>query len=225
MTSDCLTSRRNFLKTSLLGGAAALAAWRLRPAWAAQAAPAAAGKFTSRVALTAGNDRANLAFQALEPFRKEIAAAIGNKRVILKPNNVEINRPLCATHADNLEGILEFLKSIGKSNVIIAESPASGSALDGFANYGYNKFAGQYGIKLVNLDTEGFEVVYCIDEKDFGRIPAVCPSCCWIRITSSFPRPSSKRTTGLASPSRSKTSLSARGSKTRAPAEASLTNP
>lgn len=171
MTSDCLTSRRDFLKTSVLGGAAALAAWRLRPAWAAQAAPAAAGKFSSRVALTAGNDRANLAFQALEPFRKEIAAAIGNKRVILKPNNVEINHPLCATHADNLEGILEFLKSIGKSNVIIAESPASGSALDGFANYGYNKFVGQYGIKLVNLDTEGFEVVHCIDQKDFRPHP------------------------------------------------------
>jgi uncharacterized protein (DUF362 family) len=175
MTTGCFTSRRNFLKTSLLGGAAALAAWRLPSARASQAAPAAApaatGQFTSRVALTAGDDRANLAFKALEPFRKEIAAAIGDKRVILKPNNVVINRPLCATHADNLEGILEFLKSIGKTNVLIAESPAGGSALDGFANYGYNKFAGQYGVKLLNLDTEGFEVVYCIDEKDFRPHP------------------------------------------------------
>jgi uncharacterized protein (DUF362 family) len=171
MTTNCCTSRRNFLKTSLLGGAAALAAWRLPSARAAEgapgAAPAAAGKFTSRVALTAGGDRANLAFKALEPFKNEIAAAIGNKRVIVKPNNVIINVPLCASHADNLEGILEFLKSIGKSNVIIAESPAGGSALDGFANYGYNKFAAQYGVKLVNLDTEGFEVLQCIDEKDF----------------------------------------------------------
>ncbi|MGA2555755.1 MAG: DUF362 domain-containing protein [Verrucomicrobiota bacterium] len=163
------------MKTSLLGGAAALAAWRLPAARAAAGvggdSAAAAGQFTSRVALTAGNDRANLAFKALEPFKKEIAAAIGNKRVILKPNNVTINHPLCATHADNLEGILEFLKSIGKTNVVIAESPASGSALDGFANYGYNKFAGQYGVKLVNLDTEGFEVAYCIDEKDFRPHP------------------------------------------------------
>ena len=175
MTTDCFTSRRNFLKTSLLGGAAALAAWRLSPVKAAEAAagaaPAAAGKFTSRVALTAGGDRANLAFKALEPFKNEIAAAIGNKRVIVKPNNVIINVPLCASHADNLEGILEFLKSIGKSNVVIAESPANGSALDGFANYGYNKFAGQYGLKLVNLDTEGFEVVHCIDEKDLRPHP------------------------------------------------------
>jgi uncharacterized protein (DUF362 family) len=175
MKTDCFTSRRNFLKTSLLGGAAALAAWRLPSARAAEAAPAAApaatGKFTSRVALTSGGDRANLAFKALEPFKTEIAAAIGNKRVILKPNNVIINRPLCASHADNLEGILEFLKSIGKNNVVIAESPANGSALDGFANYGYNKFAAQYGVKLLNLDTEGFEVLQCIDEKDFRPHP------------------------------------------------------
>jgi len=173
MTNKNFTSRRNFLKTSLLGGAATLAALRLPSAHAAAAAPttaaapAAAGKFTSRVALTAGADRANLAFKALESFKNEIAAAIGNKRVIVKPNNVIIDVPLCASSADNLEGILEFLKSIGKTNVAIAESPAGGSALDGFANYGYNKFATQYGTKLINMDTEGFEVVYCIDEKDF----------------------------------------------------------
>jgi uncharacterized protein (DUF362 family) len=175
MSADHFTSRRNFLKTSLLSGAAALAASRLPSALAADAAPAeapaATGNVTSRVALTTGGDRANLAFKALEPFKKEIAAAIGNKRVILKPNNVIINVPLCASHADNLEGILEFLKSIGKTNVVIAESPANGSALDGFANYDYNKFIAQYGVKLLNLDTEGFEVLHCISEKDFQPHP------------------------------------------------------
>ena len=162
MTTDCFTLRREFLKAGFLGAAAALAAEA-----APSATPAAAGGFTSRVALAAGDDRADIAFKALEPFKKEIGAAIGSKRVILKPNNVIIDRPLCASHADNLEGILEFLKSIGKTNVAIAESPANGSALDGFANYGYNKFAGKYGVKLINLDSEDFTVLSCIDEKDF----------------------------------------------------------
>ncbi len=134
-------------------------------------AGAVKSRFTSRVALTTGNDRVNMAFKALEPFKTEIAAAIGDKRVILKPNNVMINNPLCATHADNLEGILEFLRSIDKKNVVIAESPANGSALDGFANYGYNKFVGRYGVKLLNLDTQGYEVAYCIDQKDFQPHP------------------------------------------------------
>ena len=169
-------SRRDFLKSSLIGSAAALVAWRLPSARGAEVAAtnppagldtAAVGKGTSRVALTAGSDRANLAFKVLEPFKQEIAAAIGDKRVILKPNNVIINRPLCASHADNLEGILEFLKSIGKTNVVIAESPAMGSALEGFSNYGYNKFVGQYGVKLIDIDQDGFEVMHCVDQTDF----------------------------------------------------------
>jgi len=162
MTTNHLTPRRDFLKASLVGTAAALAA---EAAPSALAAPS--GKFTSRVSLTTGEDRANLAFKAMEPFKKEIADAIGDKRVILKPNNVIIDKPLCASHADNLEGILEFLKSIGKKNVAIAESPANGSAMVSFANYDYNKFAGKYGAKLIDLDKEDFTILHCIDEKDF----------------------------------------------------------
>src|ERR1035437_8611184 len=166
MISECQKSRRSFLKTSLFGGVAAIAASRLPLAEAAGLAPMDVGDPTSRVSLVAGDDRANIAFKSLEPFRKQIAAAIGNKRVVLKPNNVIINKPLCATHADNLEGILEFLKSIGKTNVVIAESPANGSAMEGFSNYGYNKLAEKYGAKLVNLDSEGYEVLYVVNEKD-----------------------------------------------------------
>jgi uncharacterized protein (DUF362 family) len=175
----CQESRRKFLKTSFFGGAAAVAANSLPAAWAGQAAPAAksAAKAnatpathsaaTAKVSLATGNDRADIAFKSMEPFKAEIAAAIGNKRVILKPNNVITNVPLCASHVDNLEGILEFLKSIGKTNVILAESPAGGSVMEGFNNYGYPRLAKKYGIKLVDLDTEAVTVVQCIDEKDF----------------------------------------------------------
>ena len=166
MATNRFNPRRNFLKTCLLGSTAALAAKA-----ASEPTPAAAGKFTSRVALTSGEDRADLAFKSLEPFKKEIADAIGSKRVILKPNNVIIDRPLCASHADNLEGILEFLMSIGKKNVAIAESPANGPARVSFSNYDYNKFAGKYGVKLIDLDTEPFTVLHCIDQKDFQPHP------------------------------------------------------
>jgi hypothetical protein len=43
--------------------------------------------------------------------------------------------------------VLEFLKSIRKTNVVIAESPGGGSTLEDFANYGYNRFVGKYGVK------------------------------------------------------------------------------
>ncbi|MGO8701890.1 MAG: DUF362 domain-containing protein [Limisphaerales bacterium] len=163
--------RRNFLRASLLGGVALAVPWGAGgPLVAAESS--AAVKRTSRVALTAGEDRADLAFQALKPFSRQIAAAIGDKRVILKPNNVVIDRQLAASDAKNLEGILEFLKSIGKDgNVVIAESPAGGSVLEGFANYGYDKVAAKYGAKLMDLDKDDCETLYCFDEKDIRPHP------------------------------------------------------
>jgi len=161
-------NRRNFLKTSLMGG---IAATYLKPydVFASFGKPAPAD---ARVALTTGDNRADLAFRALKPFSDEIARAIGDKRVVLKPNNVSIDVPLCATHVDTLAGILEFLKSIGKmSNVIIAESAANGPTLDGFSNYGYFKLLSRYQVKLVDLDQEPYEIIHVFDEKDFRPHP------------------------------------------------------
>lgn len=163
------TNRRDFLKTTLLGGATLLGApLMLRRL---EAAASATNGFSSRVALTTGEDRANLAFEGMKVFEKQIAQAIGNKRVIIKPNNVAIDNQLAASHADNLEGILEFLKNIGKRNIAIAESAANGPTFDGFSNYRYNLLATKYGAKLLDLDQEGFEILHCFDETDFRPHP------------------------------------------------------
>jgi uncharacterized protein (DUF362 family) len=186
MSSCCSDSRRRFLKNSIMAGLGLAEGMHLADTVFAQAGrrevlpapspaqppkPSVSAAAPARVALTTGNDRADNTFRALRTFEKEIAQAIGNKRVILKPNNVNTTKPLCATHADHLEGILEFLKSIRKTNVIIAESPADGATLEGFANYGYNKFVGKYGVKLVELDQTPVETVYCMDQSDLRPHP------------------------------------------------------
>jgi uncharacterized protein (DUF362 family) len=122
----------------------------------------------SRVAVTAGNDRADNVFRGLTAFRQEIAQAIGDRRVVIKPNNVAIDVQLSATHAECLEGVLEFLKSIDKlRGAVIAESAGEGPTLEGFANYGYPRVAAKYGVKLVDLDQEPHEVVHVFDQRDF----------------------------------------------------------
>ena len=172
-------SRRNFLKTSIFGGLSMAGALRFADAAQNKSAPvddpfnfpfpppAAVTAPPARVALTTGESRADNTFRALRPFEREIERAIGDKLVVLKVNNVNIDKPLCATHADQLEGILEFLKSIRKTNVVIAESPGGGSTLEGFTNYGYNKFVGKYGVKFVELDNTDFEPLYCLNQSDF----------------------------------------------------------
>lgn len=157
-------SRRNFLKTSIAGGVAVTFGSQIK----AVLPDYDQVNTGTQVSISSANDRAELAFRALQPFSKQIKHAIGNKRVVLKPNNVLIYVPLACTHVDTLEGILEFLKSIRKiDNVIIAESSASGSTLEGFDNYGYYRLLSKYPVKLVDLDKEPFEAMYVIDEKDF----------------------------------------------------------
>ena len=119
--------RRSFLKASLIGGIATSFTGPL-------------GTFTSfdkqenlhaSVSITTGSNRADMAFRALQPYSKQIREAIGRRRVVLKPNMVSTEVPLCATHVDTLEGILEFLKSIRKLNdVIIAESSVNAPAFE-----------------------------------------------------------------------------------------------
>jgi uncharacterized protein (DUF362 family) len=161
-------NRRGFLKTSVIGGVGASIVGPLNTFLPLDNEV----NLSSRVAITTGDNRADLAFRALHPFSKQIKQAIGGRRVVLKPNNVSTEIPLCATHVDTLEGILEFLKSIRKlDNVIIAESAANGPTFDGFKNYGYFGLANKYPVKFVDLDKEGSEVLYVFDEKDFRPHP------------------------------------------------------
>jgi uncharacterized protein (DUF362 family) len=161
------SNRRDFLKASCLGGLAAVGAPRLASLVHA-ADESAAPKPTSRVALFHGDDRVDIAFRALKVHEQEVRRSIGSRRVVIKPNNVAIDNQLCATHAGCLEGILEFLKSIGKlENTVIAESAANGPTLNGFENYHYTDLAMRYSVKLIDLDGQEVERVHVFDEKDF----------------------------------------------------------
>jgi uncharacterized protein (DUF362 family) len=161
------SNRRDFLRASFLGGLAAVGAPRLASLVHA-ADESAIPKPTSRVGLFHGDDRADIAFRALKVHEQEVRRAIGSRRVVIKPNNVAIDNQLCATHAGCLEGILEFLKSIGKlQNTVIAESAADGPTLDGFENYHYTALAKRYSVKLIDLDQQEVERVQVFDEQDF----------------------------------------------------------
>ena len=157
-------NRRNFIRTSIIGG---VTTTMLNPAYAIRIYSANINDY-SKVTITTGNNRADITFRALEPFAKQIKRDIGNKIVVIKPNNVAVNIQLASTHVETIEGILEFLKSINKlDNVIIAESAANGPTLEGFSNFGYTRLLNSYPVKLTDLDHEKYEYIYIFDEKDF----------------------------------------------------------
>ena len=106
-------NRRNFLKTSIIGG---VAATFIRPS-ESFAAPVFQDKLSApaRVSLTTGTSRADMAFRALKPFSSQIAQAVGKKRIVLKPNNVD-RRTVYARglRSEHLEDLLEAADVISR---------------------------------------------------------------------------------------------------------------
>ena len=117
----------------------------------------------SRVSLVKGNDRRDIVFGALKNIEDEVLASIGNKRILIKPNFVNVNRELCATHVDAVRGILDFLKPHCKQQIIVGESTASQEGtFEGYKNYGYLPLEKEYGVKLVDLNGESWQWRYVI---------------------------------------------------------------
>ena len=161
--------RRQFIKSSFLGGIALTVPFGHESSLMYEKSHST---YSSQVCLTTGDHRADMAFRALQPFSNQIKKSIGKKRVVIKPNNVLIDRQLAASHVDHLEGILEFLKSIGiRENIMIAESAASGPTFEGFDNYKYYDLQQKYPVKLVDLDQEEYELIHVFDEKDWRPHP------------------------------------------------------
>jgi uncharacterized protein (DUF362 family) len=154
MNHPCM-NRRNFIKSSVVTGVGVAAGLRA----ATYGGVAQATGITAQVSLVKGLDRADNAFRACAMFKKQIAAAIGNKRVVIKPNFVSAGTPLACTDALFTEGVLEFLKSIGNLDVVVAEAGASGTQMNGYEQRGYWYLTKKYPVKLMDMNEEGFAEV------------------------------------------------------------------
>ncbi len=148
MSKSAIT-RRNFLKAAGYGVLGELVALKFPMAAIRQASL----PNQSRAALVSGNSRADNVFKSLKLIEGDIKKGLAKKKmVVIKPNMVGTNRQLCATHVDCLEAILEFLKSLVKDEIIIAESPAARSATEGYENYGYYRLKKKYKVRFLDLD-------------------------------------------------------------------------
>ena len=120
----------------------------------------------AKVGLVKGNDLRNITYQALKKIEDEILGAIGEKRILIKPNFVSTDRQLAATHVDSVRGILDFLNPHYKRQIIVGESTASGKGtFDGFKNFGYMTLEKEYNVKLIDLNKQSWQYRYVFGEE------------------------------------------------------------
>lgn len=155
----CPISRRRLLETGL---AASTAPWWMPPPallGADTALPVPVHPYEKRaaVSLVKGDSRRKNVTAALEAVDDQIRPQLKRKKyVVIKPNNVSTVKQLAATHADALDGILDYLEPRFKGPVVIAESSA-GETLEGFDNFKYPAVAAEHKrlkVSLVDLNLE-----------------------------------------------------------------------
>ena len=159
-----LESRRNFLK-SLSLGTAGLTIGSHSLAKKANAAQSKPGK--SIVSFVPGNDRREMIYQTLKPFEKEIKEGIQGKQIVIKPNCVWHDNPLCATHPDAIRGVLDFLKPLYDKTVFIGESTASPKgSMFCFEQYGYFPLEKEFNVKLIDLNLDSYTTEWILNAKN-----------------------------------------------------------
>ncbi|MCU0244826.1 MAG: DUF362 domain-containing protein [Acidobacteria bacterium] len=166
--SGARLTRREFGR---LLGASALATWPgAGPAegGAPQYRPAAEGP-TLRVALVPCPDYGpeTLAAAVREGWRSSRPPEVRGKRVVLKPNMVDVSadRPI---HTDPrlLEALVLLLGDLGAREIVLAEGTSHNrDSEDLFRRSGYEALARRRGVRLVDLNYDDIRRVPCADPR------------------------------------------------------------
>ncbi len=155
-------SRRRFITLTTSGILGAALAGRVR----AEETAIAAAPPRSQVAVCQGDSRAGNILEVLKRIEPQVRAGLATKkRVIIKPNLVNTENQLCATHAECLEGILEFLAPLTDAEILVAETSANAATVEGYDNYGYPALEKKYNMRLMDLDDLPWEKVSLVNER------------------------------------------------------------
>ncbi len=108
----------------------------------------------SRLALTRGDDRYQNLTAALDAIVDDVDLR-DVAQILVKPNFVSPDHPLCATHVDATRATIDWLRARTDVPIVIGEGTALRSTWDAFENYGYLSLPDEYrDVSLMDLNTD-----------------------------------------------------------------------
>jgi uncharacterized protein (DUF362 family) len=90
---------------------------------------------------------------ALEAISGQVSLT-GVRRVLIKPNFVSTTDQAASTHVDAVRAIVEFVRARYDGPIVVGEGAAVSPTWDGFRNFGYEPLIDEYGVTLVDLNTD-----------------------------------------------------------------------
>ncbi|MEM2848777.1 MAG: DUF362 domain-containing protein [Candidatus Bathyarchaeia archaeon] len=122
------------------------------------------------VAVSRGANRYDTVKKTLELIRDDIAESIkGKRKILIKPNFVSDSIQLAATHVDAVKAILDTIMPLTNGEVLVGEG-SYGDTFKGYRNFGYVKLRSEYGVELVDLNSDEYVEVNIFDGK-FREFP------------------------------------------------------
>jgi len=126
----------------------------------------------SVVSVVRGEDRRQNIRAALAAIDDQIRPALKTKKyVLIKTNFVSTTNQLAATHADAVQGILDYLEPRFRGPVVVAESSA-GDTMEAFESFQYPRLARERRVQLIDLNREGRYRRVALLDADLHMAPA-----------------------------------------------------
>jgi uncharacterized protein (DUF362 family) len=113
----------------------------------------------SKVSIVRGIDPIETTVKALEKIRSDVdKATYDSKSILVKPNYINSRHPSTGITTDGrvVEGVVKFLKKIGRGEIIIGEGSGWGDTFRAFKNAGIISVSERWNVKLVDLNKDEF---------------------------------------------------------------------
>ena len=119
----------------------------------------------SKVLIVRGNNPYQIIKKGLEHFPKP-----SQKRIVLKPNLINDKPPPTTTPVETIEALVDYYHK--NYEIIIAEGSGWSETHNAFKTLGYSDIAEKYGIELVDLNEDHYEIrripgVFTLKEFEF----------------------------------------------------------
>jgi uncharacterized protein (DUF362 family) len=117
----------------------------------------------TRVVIIEGTDPVETSVKALETISSDVEVALSEKKpILIKPNYINSRHPSTGITTDSrvIEGVVKFLKNRRIKEIVIGEGSGFADTFQAFKVAGVDKVAEQYGVKLMDLNTDEFVEVY-----------------------------------------------------------------
>lgn len=113
----------------------------------------------SQVSVIKGSERRETTRKSLDLISEDIKRRLATRQPVIKPNFVSSTIQLASSHVDQMRGILDFLSTIYRNTIIIAEA-ACGDTQEAYENFGYMCLRDEYNVELVDLNQCPYETCF-----------------------------------------------------------------